>query len=109
MEIKELLPIGTVVLLEGGVKKLMIFGVKQTDTLEDGTSTDYDYIGVLYPEGNMGKEYQFLFNHKDIADVVFNGFEDQERDNFIAGLEQYYQEVKNAESGENAAQTDEQS
>ena len=29
--VKELLPIGSVVVLKGGEKKLMIFGIKQTD------------------------------------------------------------------------------
>ena len=48
MNVKELLPIGSVVLLEGAKKKLMIYGVGQTQLNED---KDYDYIGVVYPEG----------------------------------------------------------
>ena len=51
MEIKKLLPIGSVVLLEEGKKRLMIYGIKQT---EQETQQEYDYIGVVYPEGNMG-------------------------------------------------------
>ena len=45
---KELLPIGTVVILRGGLRKLMITGIKvaNVDTLEKV----YYYIGVLYPE-----------------------------------------------------------
>ena len=88
--IKELLPIGSVVLLEGGEKRLMIFGVKQTDTLEDSTSNEYDYIGVLYPEGNMGQDMQFLFNHEDIKEISARGFEDSERDEFIEKLDEVY-------------------
>ena len=48
--IKELLPIGSVVLLNEGTKKLMIYGVMQSDT----ENNQYDYVGVLYPEGNIG-------------------------------------------------------
>lgn len=35
MEIRELLPIGSVVLLKDGQKRVMIYGVKQTDTSTD--------------------------------------------------------------------------
>ena len=87
MEIKELLPIGSVVLLEEGKKKLMIFGVKQTD---NETEKEYDYIGVLYPEGSLGEKGQFLFNHQDIKEVVFKGFEDEERTSFLEHLAEYY-------------------
>ncbi|MBE5881927.1 MAG: DUF4176 domain-containing protein [Lachnospiraceae bacterium] len=87
MEIKDLLPIGSVVTLEEGKKKLMIFGVKQTNE-EDGT--EYDYLSVMYPEGNMGGETQFLFNHEDIFEVVFKGYEDDERTEFLGHLADFY-------------------
>ena len=89
MDIKELLPIGSVVLLKNGSKRVMIFGVKQTDT---NTNTEYDYISVLYPEGNMGEAGQFLFNHSDIEEVYFRGCEDEEREKFIENLAKFYEE-----------------
>lgn len=92
MKIQDLLPIGTVVLLEGGEKRLMIYGVKQTD-LE--TQDVYDYIGVAYPEGNMGQGTQFLFNHDQIKEVYFQGYEDDERVSFINNLANYYKENNN--------------
>ena len=88
MEIKGLLPIGSVVLLEELKNKLMIFGVKQTD---DSTGVEYDYIGVLYPEGNLGSDHQYLFNHEDIQEVVFVGYEDEERFDFIERLSDFYE------------------
>lgn len=87
MEIKDLLPIGTIVLLEEGKKKLMIFGVKQTD---NETGKEYDYIGVLYPEGNLGDKTQFLFNHENIMEIVFRGYEDEEREGFLQLLNDFY-------------------
>ncbi len=87
MEIKELLPIGSIVLLEEGKKKLMVFGVKQID---NATEVEYDYIGVLYPEGSLGETGQFLFNHQDIVEVVFKGYEDDEREEFLEKLSDYY-------------------
>lgn len=87
MEIKELLPIGSVVLLEEGQKRLMIYGVRQT---EQETQEEYDYIGVVYPEGNMGQGTQFLFNHDQIKEVYFKGYDDEERQDFIKRLADYY-------------------
>lgn len=85
--VKELLPIGSVVRLKEGKKKVMIFGVKQTET-ED--NEEHDYIGVTYPEGNMGHEFQFYFEHDSIEEVVYRGFEDAEREDFINRLAAFY-------------------
>ena len=87
-DISELLPIGSVVLLKEGKKKVMIFGIRQTSGTD---SKEYDYIGVVYPEGNFGTEYQFLFNHESINEIVFRGYEDEERKQFISRLSEYYQ------------------
>ena len=87
--IQELLPIGSVVRLKEGKKRVMVFGIKQTDS---GTGEEHDYIGVVYPEGNLGEELQFYFEHEAIVDVVFRGYEDAERENFIAILTRYYNE-----------------
>ena len=91
MNVNELLPIGSIVLLEGAEKKLMIFGVGQTQLEEN---KDFDYIGVVYPEGNMGEGSQFLFYHSDIEEIVFRGYEDEERDNFLEMLNSYFEENK---------------
>lgn len=84
--IKELLPIGSVVKLKDAMKRLMITGVIQTDI--DGN--DYDYIAVLYPEGNVTQETQFLFQHTDIEDIIFRGYEDDEREGFLNRLAEFY-------------------
>lgn len=88
MNIKDLLPIGTVVLLKNGEKRLMIAGIKQMDT-EDATK-EYDYYGVMYPEGHVGENFQYLFNHEDIAEIYFKGFEDEERERFLDQLAKIY-------------------
>lgn len=87
--IKDLLPIGSVVLLKGGTKKLMIIGIKPIKETEPNTI--YDYIGVLYPEGFISNEYTFLFNHEDINDVVFRGYNNPERESFINFLQEAYE------------------
>ncbi len=87
MKFSELLPIGSVVLLHNAEKRLMIYGIGQTDMTNN---IDYDYIGVVYPEGSMGEGTQFLFNHSDIAQVCFRGYEDDERGRFVDALQQMY-------------------
>lgn len=87
--IKKLLPIGSVVLLENGQKRLMIIGVKQTDVNDD---MEYDYLSVLYPEGYLNPETSFFFNHDAIAEICFEGFHDDERDEFLDKLDRFYSE-----------------
>lgn len=85
--VRELLPIGTVVLLKGATKKAMIYGVKQID---QASNTEYDYLGVVYPEGNLGEGTQFFFNHENVQEVFYRGYEDEERKGFIERLALYY-------------------
>ena len=92
-EIRDLLPIGSVVLLEEAEKKLMIFGVIQTESDQlDGSAKQYDYLGVVYPEGNLGPDFQYFFNHKDIKEVFFRGYENAERAEFIERLAEFYEQ-----------------
>ena len=87
---KELLPIGSVIILKGNIKKLMITGIKIAKA--DEPSTYYDYMGVFFPEGYVGDNSNFLFNHSDINDVVFLGYDNPERQSFIAFMEKAYLE-----------------
>lgn len=93
--LKELLPIGTIIALKGAKKRLMIFGIKQNLKDKSSKITEYDYIGVPYPEGNIGTEGQFVFNHEDIEAVFFRGFEDIERQEFIFDLSKALKENEN--------------
>lgn len=86
--VRELLPIGSVVLLKGGRKRLMIIGIRQAN--KDNPEKEYDYAGVLYPEGHIGEQFNVLFDRDDIEQVYYRGFDDIERQNFIERLEAYY-------------------
>ena len=83
---KEYLPIGSVILLDNGEKKLMIYGRKQ---IHDDTGDVFDYISCLYPEGNLGDEHTYLFNHENIKEVVFKGFVDEEESEFLKVIEAF--------------------
>ena len=75
METKTYLPIGSVVLLKNGKKRVMIYGRK---IKANGEETVYDYLGCLYPEGALSSKNVILFNHEQIQMVYFIGFQDLE-------------------------------
>ena len=81
------LPIGSVILLKESEKRLVINGIMQTAEKEEGTEEYFDYVGVLYPEGFLGVDSMYLFNHEDIAVVSFIGFHDAERQVFLAAID----------------------
>lgn len=91
---EQFLPIGSVVLLKESTKKLMITGIMPVS--QDDPNNPYDYIGVFYPEGFLSNEYTYLFNHSDINDIVFYGYQNPERADFLMKLEESF----NAASGD---------
>jgi len=73
------------VLLEGGEKKVMIYGRKQQ---QKDTDTIWDYIGCLYPEGNINEDFTYLFNHENIKEVFHEGYKDEEEAEFQKVIQQ---------------------
>ncbi len=72
---ENLLPIGSVVLLKGGNKRIMICGRIQA---KDGENVIYDYSACYYPEGIIDPESMFFFNRDAIEKIYFIGFQDNE-------------------------------
>ncbi len=77
---EKFLPIGTVVLLKGGSKKVMITGFCSIDAEEPDVV--YDYNGCIFPEGYLKSDQTCLFNHDQIAQIFFKGYEDEESKTF---------------------------
>ncbi len=72
---RDLLPIGSVVLLKGGEKRIMICGRILTKAGED---TIYDYSACYFPEGIVDAKHMFFFNNDAIERIFFIGFQDPE-------------------------------
>ena len=72
---KHIFPIGTVVLLKGAAKRVMICGRFQK---RQGDDTLYDYSGCPFPEGLNRPSQMILFQNEDIAQLYFIGCQDQE-------------------------------
>lgn len=78
---ESLLPVGSVVLLKGARKRVMIVGRIQVMT---GDPTVYDYVSCPFPEGLIDTDELFFFNRDDVAAVYFIGFQDPEELQFRA-------------------------
>lgn len=74
------LPIGSVVMLNNAKKRVMIIGFKLINK-NDGNK-QFDYVGVLYPEGMVNLGYNMLFNHDQIEKIYYLGLIDDEEKEF---------------------------
>ncbi|KOS28545.1 hypothetical protein ADK18_10240 [Bacillus anthracis] len=66
----KLLPIGTVVKLEGVKQVMMIIG----RMIESAHKRNFDYVGVPYPVGYLGDEKVLCFNHDKIVEEMHRGY-----------------------------------
>lgn len=74
------LPLGSIVYLKEGKKRIMITGYSQINM--DKQQDIYDYLGCLYPEGVVNTELNILFNHQDIETICAIGLIDEEQKKF---------------------------
>ncbi len=98
LNMKELLPMGSVVTIQGTSKKVMIIGILQ---MQQENSKLYDYLAVPYPEGFVSAKRNLLFNHESINDVIFTGYTNPERDGFMKLMSLAYEKaVADKDTGE---------
>ncbi|MBR2828220.1 MAG: DUF4176 domain-containing protein [Bacilli bacterium] len=75
---EKFLPIGTVVLLKGGKKRVMITSYLVFANKDDEKKKMFDYGGCTFPEGIIDSNHTVGFNHEDIEKVFYVGLEDEE-------------------------------
>ena len=76
--VEKYLPIGTVVMLKGGSKRVMITGFCVIEG--NNRAKIWDYSGCLYPEGILTTTQTALFNHDQIEKVYYMGLSDDEEE-----------------------------
>ena len=81
---KKYLPLGSVVMLRGGKKCVMITGYivknpKKPDKV-------YDYVGCLWPEGMITSDKNAMFDHKNIEKIFAIGYTNDEQQKFMGVL-----------------------
>ena len=74
MENKKILPLGSIVYLKEGNKKVLIIARGLVAKNGDG-HIYFDYGGVPYPEGLVDEKMAY-FQHDAITKVVFEGYTD---------------------------------
>ena len=115
MEIGEkFLPIGTVVLLKGGKKELMIISyciipagdVYDKNGKVEMEETMFDYGGCVYPEGMITSDQLFAFNHDQIEKVCYMGYETDNQKEISkilkGGMEERNKRIEAQKNGESA-------
>lgn len=92
MNLNKYLPIGTVVMLKGGKKRVMITGFCCTE--QEKKERIYDYCGLLYPEGYVLQNEMFLFDHSQIDKIYYLGLNDEENKKFQNQLKEYISKLE---------------
>ena len=81
------LPLGTVCMLKGGKKALMIIGYcPQAVGNSENEEKMYDYVACLYPEGIISSDQNLVFNHDQIDHIVREVNVEPETDDFLKKL-----------------------
>ena len=86
------LPIGTVVLLNGAQKRIMIIGFMAS--ANDSKDKVYDYMGCLYPMGVLSSDQTLVFNHDQIDKIYYMGYTDKEEKEFKNNLQKLLDETQ---------------
>lgn len=74
IDVKDFLPIGSIVILSDG-KKYLIHKLVVDD--QCSKNRYYDYSAVSYPDA-IFDHTEICFNHVDIKEIIHRGYEDEE-------------------------------
>lgn len=73
-EKRSFLPLGTIVVLRGAMKKLLI--ISRASKVEGDF---FDYGAIMYPEGMIGSTAAY-FNQDDIFRIIHKGYSDEDEE-----------------------------
>lgn len=85
MEREKYIPLGSVVRLKDANASVMVTGYAAVD--EDEETKVYDYAGCQYPEGVIDQDELLLFNHSQIEQIIYVGYEGEEYKKYIKEVE----------------------
>lgn len=90
-----MLPIGSIVYLNEGKRKIMILNRIPIVSAEEEEFEGiwYDYSGCFYPQGLNPNEI-FYFNQENIDEIVHEGFKDEEEERFQKLFKDWKAETK---------------
>ena len=79
-----MLPLGSIIILKGNTKKMMIIS-RVIAVPVKGNIYRFDYGACLYPEGLVGDSLIY-FNDEDIFKVVQEGYSDDDNDLMLENI-----------------------
>lgn len=82
------LPVGSVIVLNGGNSKYVIIS-RAMQTIVGGKKMFFDYVGCRYPQGLIDESAMY-FQHKDIKEIVFRGYSDQEDKEIVEKIQKAF-------------------
>jgi hypothetical protein len=97
MERINYLPLGSIVLLNGGIQKIIIIS-RGLIVENNGQELFFDYAGVPYPRGLVGDSVAY-FNADNIAKVVFEGYSDEDNQVIVDNINKYIESKPNLVRG----------
>ena len=74
--IEKLLPLGSVVIIDGGYRKFMVIQ-RGIQVNVNGKSHFFDYGACLYPEGLIGDKIMY-FQNSDVKKIISEGYSDED-------------------------------
>lgn len=89
-DVPDILPLGSVVLLQGGSKKVIITA-RAINVAHNNELYFFDYGAIAYPEGFVGD--QMVYFQKDaVSQVLYAGYSDSTDENVVASIVKFVQE-----------------
>lgn len=92
------LPIGTVVLLKDATSPLMITSYcvySKNDASDSNQKKEvFEYGACSFPEGVLDPEKVFVFNHNQIKEILYPGYENDAQKEFARIISENYDKVK---------------
>lgn len=82
------LPLGSVVVVQGGIKKYMIIS-RGLHVKINGKDKFFDYGACMYPEGIIGDKVMY-FQHSNINKVIFEGYDDDDNKLMIENIHETF-------------------
>ena len=95
---QNLLPIGTIVKVEGVEQLLMICGYAPCSE-EEKKIRDYSLIG--FPNGFFSEEGVLQVERDKIAEIIFDGYRNDKTDPFLETIDEYVKQLKEGGKSEN--------
>ncbi|MBQ3435627.1 MAG: DUF4176 domain-containing protein [Bacilli bacterium] len=98
------LPIGTIVLLKGAKRNVMITSYCVFPKQKEEGADMFDYGGCPYPAGIIDSDIVIVFNHDEIEKVLYNGYDSEEYQEMNKELNAHYEEIKASVKKDNGAE-----